>query len=108
MITQLRRYTINRGMMDKFLEAWKMGVLPLRTAAGFRIEGAWVVRERNEFVWVMSCDGDDWEARDKAYYASPGRTRLDPDPAQLIARIETWFVTPVVSAPPPPGGKSTA
>lgn len=101
MTTQLRRYTINRGKMDEFLEAWRRGVLPLRTEAGFHVEGAWVVRERNEFVWVMSYDGDDWEAKDKAYYASPGRARLDPDPAQFIARSETWFVAPVISKPAP-------
>jgi len=99
MITQLRRYTINRGKMDEFLEAWKNGVLPLRTKAGFRVEGAWVVRERNEFVWVMTYDGDDWEARDKAYYASPERAALNPDPALFIARADKWFVTPVVSSP---------
>ena len=97
MTTQLRRYTINRGKMDEFLEAWKKGVLPLRTKAGFRVEGAWVVQERNEFVWVMTYDGDDWNTRDKAYYASPERAALNPDPAQLIARAETWFVTPVIS-----------
>ncbi len=95
MLTQLRRYTINRGKMDAFVEAWKTGVVPLRRRAGFRIVGAWVVRERNEFVWLMSYEGDDWEARDKAYYASPERAKLDPDPAQFIARVEHWFVTPV-------------
>jgi hypothetical protein len=44
----------------------------------------------------MRYDGDDWEAKDKAYYAAPERKGLDPDPAQFIARIEYWFVTPVV------------
>ncbi len=75
-MTQLRRYTINRGKMDAFVEAW-------------------VVRERNEFVWLMSYDGDDWEAKDKAYYASPERSTLDP--AQFIARVEHWFVTPLLA-----------
>jgi len=41
-------------------------------------------------------DGDDWDTRDKAYYASPERKALDPDPAQWIAQIEHWFVTSVL------------
>jgi hypothetical protein len=44
----------------------------------------------------MSYDGDDWEARDKAYYASPERAALEPDPAQWIARAEHWFVASVL------------
>lgn len=96
MMTQLRRYTINRGRLDDFISAWRKGVYPLRQQQGFRIDGAWAVRERNEFVWLMSYEGDDWDARDKAYYASPERKALDPDPAQWIARAEHWFVSPVV------------
>lgn len=96
MPTQLRRYTINRGKLDEFVAAWQKGVLPLRRKHGFHIDGAWVIRERNEFVWLMRYDGDDWEAKDKAYYATPERKGLDPDPAQFIARSEHWFVTPVV------------
>lgn len=93
MPTELRRYTINRGQMDEFIAAWLKGVYPLRQRHGFRIDGAWVIRERNEFIWLLSYDGDDWEAKNKAYYASPERAALDPDPAQWIARIEHWFVT---------------
>jgi hypothetical protein len=96
MTLQLRRYTINKGRLDDFIAAWKKGVYPLRQRHGFRIEGAWVIRERNEFVWLMSYDGDDWEAKDKAYYASPERAALEPDPAQWIARTEHWFVASVL------------
>lgn len=96
MPTQLRRYTINRGKMDEFIAAWLTGVYLLRQRHGFRIDGAWVIRERSEFIWLLSYDGDDWEAKDQAYYASPERAALDPDPAQWIAQIEHWFVTPAL------------
>ncbi len=51
---QLRRYTINKGRLDDFVDAWRRGVYPLRLKFGFTIDGAWVIQERNEFVWIMS------------------------------------------------------
>jgi NIPSNAP len=96
MITQLRVYTINKGRLDDFVKAWTAGVYPLRLKMGFRIDGAWVNRKRNEFIWLLRHDGDDWEALEKAYYASPERAAVNPDPAQYIAKAEKWFVTPVV------------
>jgi len=95
MVTQLRMYTINRGKLDDFVRAWRAGVCPLRVKQGFRIDGTWVIKERNQFVWLLSYDGADWEAQDTAYYASPERAALDPDPAQLIAHSEQWFLTQV-------------
>jgi len=96
MATQLRMYTINRGKMDDFVRAWKAGVYPLRQKLGFRIDGAWVIKERNQFVWLLSYDGEDWEAKDAGYYASPERKALNPDPAQFIALAEHWFLTEVL------------
>src|SRR5207245_8277933 len=96
MITQLRMYTINRGKMDDFVRAGRSGVYPLRQRHGFRIEGAWIVKERNQVVWLMSDDGSDWEAKDKAYYESPERAVLDADPAQFSARSEQCCLTEVL------------
>ena len=59
MVTELRVFTINKGRLDDFVKAWMAGVYPLRIKRGYRIEGAWVIRERNEFIWVLSHDGDD-------------------------------------------------
>lgn len=96
MFRQLRLYTINRGRLDDFVTAWRTGLLPLRQRFGFRIDGAWVIRERNEFVWILSYDGpQSWEAADAAYYASPERAALAPDPAQWIAQANQWFLEPV-------------
>jgi hypothetical protein len=97
MIWQLRVYTINRGKLDDFVQAWRKGVYPLRLQHGFRIPGAWVIRERNEFVWIVAYDGpEDWQAKEAAYYASAERAALDPDPAQYIAQAEQCFMTTVV------------
>jgi hypothetical protein len=48
-------------------------VYPLRLKNGYRIDGAWVVKERNEFVWLLSYDGNDLDAKEASYYASPER-----------------------------------
>jgi hypothetical protein len=45
---------------------------------------------------MLSYDGPKtWEEMDKAYYSSPERKTLNPDPMQYIARIETFFVESV-------------
>jgi hypothetical protein len=95
MATQLRIYTINRDKLDAFVDAWVKGVYPLRQRFGFRIDGAWAIKERNEFIWMISYDGD-WVAQEQAYYASAERAAIDPDPAQYIAQTNQWFIVPVL------------
>ena len=91
--TQVRIFTINKGKMNEFLSAWQKGVYPLRIKNGFKIEGAWVVQEKNRFIWILSYDGPDgFEAKDSAYYASQSRTSLKPDPADYIADSEKYFI----------------
>ena len=46
-------------------------------------------REASRFVWIVGYDGDIRAAND-AYYASPERAAMDPDPARLI--VETRHV----------------
>ena len=97
MITQLRIYTINKGKMDEFVKGWLAGVYPLHLEHGYKIGRAGVIQDRNEFVWEVSYDGpEDWDAKQSAYFASPERAALDPDPAQYIAKTERWFVNPVL------------
>jgi hypothetical protein len=94
--SQLRVYTIRTGALDRFVEAWRSGVAPLRRRFGFDIEFACVDRERNRFLWVVSYDGPEgFEARDAAYYASSERAALDPDPAAFIVGSEHLLVDPV-------------
>lgn len=84
--TELRDYRIAPGRLEDFVHGWRSGVVPLRRAHGFRVDGAWVVVEDHRFVWVLSLDvpPDEWEARNAAYYADPRRLGLVPDPAELI------------------------
>jgi hypothetical protein len=95
-VWQLRIYTINRGRLDDFADAWLEGVYPLRLRHGFKIPAAWLIRETNQFVWVLGYDGpEDWDAAQAAYYGSTERTSLEVDPLQFIARGESFSITPV-------------
>jgi hypothetical protein len=96
MVTQLRIYTINKGKLDEFVKAWFKGVYPLRLKLGFKVDGAWTVKATNQFVWILRHDGpEDWQTKQEDYYNSPERKALTPDPVQLIARIEEFFITSV-------------
>jgi hypothetical protein len=93
---QLRDYRIADGHFDDFIRAWTAGVLPLRRAFGFRVE-AWAVREESRFVWLLAYGGPGtFEAANEAYYASPERSAVDPDPAQWIADQQVTMLEPVI------------
>ena len=88
---QLREYRVEAGRLDDFVREWRELVLPLRRELGFNVLGPWVERETDHFVWIIGYDGDIRAAND-AYYSSPERAAMDPDPARLIAEIrEVWL-----------------
>jgi hypothetical protein len=84
--TQLRDYRIVDGSLDQFVEEWRTRIAPIRRELGFAIERAWTVADESRFVWMLSYPGDwdEFEAADRAYYESPQRAGLDPNPARLI------------------------
>jgi NIPSNAP protein len=103
-VVQLRLYTIDKGKLDDFADAWRRGVYPLRRKSGYRIPFAAKIPETNQFIWILEYDGPEaWSDKEAAYYGSADRKRLTPDPAQWIARPEQLMVQPVVSfsAPTP-------
>ena len=45
----------------------------------------------------MSYEGtESWEALDAAFHQSAERRAMNPDPARNIARIEQYFIDPVI------------
>jgi hypothetical protein len=86
MVTELRNYQIIEGSLDQWVEEWRSRIAPIRRELGFSIERVWTVQDESRFVWLLSYPGD-WEAfeaADRAYYNSPQRRSLDPNPARLI------------------------
>lgn len=94
---QLRRYQIMSGKMQEFTDLWREAVVPLRRSFGFEVHGAWTVEASNEFVWIISHDHPDGFATpDRAYYDSPERAALEPDPAQYIEAGDQVLMTRVL------------
>ncbi len=93
MPTQLRIYTINRDSLQQFAAEWRDKILPLRRKLGFQIEGAWLMPDTGQFIWLISHEGPEtWETKDAEYFSSAERQAMQPDPARLIARLEQHFV----------------
>lgn len=89
----LRIYTIRAGEMEEWIAEWRAHVVPLRRRLGFTVLGAWVSEEESTFTWLLGYDGPDGlEAANAAYYHSPERAALDPDPARHIAEARQLAV----------------
>ncbi|HEX5239367.1 MAG TPA: hypothetical protein VFW20_00035 [Candidatus Limnocylindrales bacterium] len=81
---QLRDYHVQPEHFDEFLGEWTSIVLPLRRAHGFSVL-AWSIPDESRFVWLIGWDGPgSLEAADVAYYASPERKAVTPDPSRLL------------------------
>lgn len=96
MYRELRVYTVKPGAMEAWVGEWREHVCPLRLKLGFTVPAAWVVEGENRFVWLLEYDGDDYESANAAYYESPERRALDPDPARHLTSTEHWPLRPVV------------
>ena len=90
---ELRLYTIKDGELDRWVAEWREHVLPLRRAHGFDVLGPWIISRENRFVWIIG--HDDFEAANDAYYESPERQAVDPDPARHVAEAQTWLMDPL-------------
>jgi hypothetical protein len=93
--TKLRIYTIEDGRLEDFLAAWTAGVVPLRRRFGFSIQ-AWTVPRESVMVWLVTYEGDGtFEEAERAYYASPERQALDPDPGVLVVDQDDRWLEPI-------------
>ena len=94
MFVQLRTYTLQPGVLDRWVEVFTREIRPLRESLGFSIPAAWTEPDRDRFVWLMAFAGtrEEWDTQDAAFHDSPERRALEPDPAGLIVSIETRFV----------------
>ena len=95
METQVRVYRIKPGALDSFEREWRQHVLPLRRKFGFEVLGAWASVEDDTFVWIVA-HSEDFGTADRAYYASPERAALDPDPARHILEPRAFLARSVL------------
>ena len=87
--TQLRTYTVRDGLLDEWAQRWREEIVPLRLKLGFTIGGAWVDRELNQFLWLISYEGQETFAeRNALYWASPEREAIGLNPDDYLVRTE--------------------
>ena len=96
MVSQLRIYTINRGMMDSWLELFEKHIRPLHQKLGIPVERSWVNADRTEFLWVRTFNSvEEIPEKEAAYFASPERTALGDIPTSHIAKMEVRVIEAV-------------
>ena len=99
MVSQLRIYTINRGMMDSWLKLFDEHIRPIHQGLGIPIEATWVNADRTEFLWVRSFNTvEEIPEKEAAYFASPGRKALGDKPTSHIAKMEVRVIEKVLAA----------
>ena len=72
MIAHLRTYTINKGMMDQWLELFESKLVPLMNEHGISVHSKWTNDVRSQFIWIRVYGETEaeLEAKEKAFYAS--------------------------------------
>ena len=89
MVDQMRTYTINKGMMDSWLELFETGIKPAHEAMGIPVVATWVNADRTQFIWVRRFnDGDDVEAKASEFRNSPAFQALGDRPLSHIAKMD--------------------
>lgn len=101
MVSQLRIYTINPGMMDSWLKLFEESIRPVHSKLGMPVERTWVNAEANEFVWIRSFkNAEEIPSKEEAYFASPERKALGDTPQKHIAKMEVRVIEPVLVGSP--------
>ena len=93
MVSQLRIYTINRGMMDSWVKLFHEQLKPNHEKYGIPIEATWVNADRTEFIWIRSFESlEAIPQKEAVYYSSPERKALGDLPQTHIAKIEVRII----------------
>jgi quinol monooxygenase YgiN len=95
MVTQVRIYTINRGMMDSWIEVFNEKIVPTSAKYGVKVIAAWVNRPQNEFVWVRQFEDEETLKR---YETSPERAQYSPQTSSHVAKTEVRNVEEALKA----------
>lgn len=100
MIYQLRTYTVNRGMMDAWVEFFNDKLVSIQQQYGISIDGMWVNEDQNQFIWIRSfSDAEDVKAKEAAFYASPEWNSVMDAARSHLARIQVDTMTSVMKVP---------
>jgi hypothetical protein len=81
MVTQVRVYTVNGGMLDSWVNHFNEKIVPTSAKFGIEVLGAWVNRPQNEFIWVRRFESEESlkryeESAERAAYLATNRQHL--------------------------------
>jgi quinol monooxygenase YgiN len=93
LVTEVRIYTINRGMLDSWVSVFEEKIMPTSAQYGVHIHAGWVNRPQNEFVWVRSYEDAETLS---TYNSSPERAAYSELTSSHVAKIEVREVEGVV------------
>ena len=96
MVTQVRIYTVNGGMLDSWVKHFNEKIVPTSAKYGVRVLSAWVNRPQNEFIWVRAFENEDALRK---YEESPERAAYLPINRQHLAKTEFRNVEDVLRVP---------
>ena len=97
MTSQLRMYTINRGMMDDWVKLFTESLVPMQEKHGIKIDGTWVSEDDTRFIWIRSfANPDDVKAKEAAFYGSPEWTAVMDHARSHIARTDIQTMEPAL------------
>ena len=97
MVAQIRTYTINKGMMESWLELFDKEIRSVHVSLGIPIVATYVNADRTDFIWVRTFEtAEEIPEKEKAYFASPGRKALGDKPTNHIARMDVKLVEEVL------------
>ena len=98
MTSQLRVYTINRGMMDQWVKLFTESLVPMQEKHGVKIEGMWVSEDSTQFIWIRSfADSEDVKAKEAAFYGSPEWNAVMDHARSHIARTVVQTMEPALN-----------
>ena len=101
MVSQLRIYTINKGMMDSWLKLFEEHIRPLHNRLGIPVERTWVSEDGADFIWVRGFQSaEEIPEKEVAYRNSPERQALGDQPTSHIAKMEVRVIEPVLTGSP--------
>ena len=98
MTAQLRIYTINRGMMDSWLEVFNQHIRPLHDRLEIPVVSSYVNADRSEFIWIRRFrSAEEIPTKEAEFFASPERTALGDIPTSHIAKMEVRVIEEVAA-----------
>ncbi len=98
MTSQLRMYTINRGVMDEWVKYFTKTLVPMQEKHDIKIEGMWVSEDRTQFIWIRSFTNlEDVKAKEAAFYGSPEWNAVMDHARSHLARTVVQTMEPALN-----------